>query len=300
MTYILGMTLVEIWDGQEGLPLLEDAARRGSGAACILLGQRCFAAKRYEDARKYWQGASDAGIGEGTCALARLYREGLGVRQDVRCAVELYRKSSIEGFYEANNNLGVVLLNYQDEFRGLDVIAGALEAFEKGLAMDHTICFINVAGVISGRWVGRVDLAELDKKTRKRVEALVKIANARHDVRADWYMERMSISPLQVRGRQAEDNDPMSLEACAACLLKTTELMACGKCHSVYYCSIECQKADWLARHKKVCKEAGSGTNSERTQSEQARTTTEIGATRKAPSRKLKKEKKDNNRQPCM
>ncbi|KAH8897213.1 hypothetical protein GQ53DRAFT_803267 [Thozetella sp. PMI_491] len=36
-------------------------------------------------------------------------------------------------------------------------------------------------------------------------------------------------------------------------MLGTNELQACGACHSVFYCGMQCQKMDWRARHKVLC-----------------------------------------------
>jgi len=47
-------------------------------------------------------------------------------------------------------------------------------------------------------------------------------------------------------------------------MLRTDQLKACGACKSVFYCSAQCQKADWKARHKPLCKaftDAQSGGN---------------------------------------
>ena len=35
-----------------------------------------------------------------------------------------------------------------------------------------------------------------------------------------------------------------------------TKFMLCGACSVCVYCGVECQKEDWKARHKQVCKEA--------------------------------------------
>lgn len=262
MTHVMGCLLKEFGHPQESTRMLEDAARRGFGPAMLQLGKRAFSASRYDRAVEYWTGACNANLGEGTCALARMYRDGLGVAQDSRRAAELYRKSSAEGYFEANNNLGTLLLSDPTIFPGNDGgldLAGALEAYEKGLAADHTVCFISVADILAGRHQSAGLLPTLDSKTRKRVKSLARIAHARHDGRADFYMRRMRISPLPLRGRpQAGDDEPMSVTACAACLVKdTTELRKCAGCRTVEYCSVECQRADWEARHRTLCKKAG-------------------------------------------
>lgn len=40
--------------------------------------------------------------------------------------------------------------------------------------------------------------------------------------------------------------------ACARCYTTSTPLLQCGKCHTIWYCSRECQVGDWK-RHKKTC-----------------------------------------------
>ncbi|KIV99185.1 uncharacterized protein PV09_09138 [Verruconis gallopava] len=40
---------------------------------------------------------------------------------------------------------------------------------------------------------------------------------------------------------------------CCAVCSKTTDLLKCGKCRSIQYCSKECQKKDWKTAHKALC-----------------------------------------------
>lgn len=41
---------------------------------------------------------------------------------------------------------------------------------------------------------------------------------------------------------------------CSACFKTSKKRMSkCSRCQSAYYCSPECQSADWKDRHKKVC-----------------------------------------------
>ena len=44
------------------------------------------------------------------------------------------------------------------------------------------------------------------------------------------------------------------LEHGAAKLFTRGDLKACGACESAFYCSRDCQKEDWTARHKPLCK----------------------------------------------
>jgi hypothetical protein len=43
---------------------------------------------------------------------------------------------------------------------------------------------------------------------------------------------------------------------CANCDDSHGNLKKCGRCESVRYCSLECQKADWKRSHKHVCNKA--------------------------------------------
>lgn len=40
---------------------------------------------------------------------------------------------------------------------------------------------------------------------------------------------------------------------CASCGVTGNKLQKCGKCLSMWYCSKECQRLDWHARHKDLC-----------------------------------------------
>ena len=54
--------------------------------------------------------------------------------------------------------------------------------------------------------------------------------------------------------RQAQRNGEPVRKVCASCRRKSTngEMNKCGKCKTIYYCSKECQVADWN-KHKKYC-----------------------------------------------
>ena len=41
--------------------------------------------------------------------------------------------------------------------------------------------------------------------------------------------------------------------ACANFETRVAEFKRCSSCHFAFYCSRECQKADWKLRHKAIC-----------------------------------------------
>ena len=49
----------------------------------------------------------------------------------------------------------------------------------------------------------------------------------------------------------------MATRYCATCKTTDRKLFYCGKCRSVYYCSVECQKKSWLASHRNHCHNLG-------------------------------------------
>ena len=42
---------------------------------------------------------------------------------------------------------------------------------------------------------------------------------------------------------------------CSHCRKEDTKLKKCAKCATAKYCSKECQKSDWIAKHKAHCNE---------------------------------------------
>lgn len=44
-----------------------------------------------------------------------------------------------------------------------------------------------------------------------------------------------------------------SSESCSVCMKKTETMKRCSRCKNVRYCSVECQKEDWIKQHKEVC-----------------------------------------------
>ena len=65
----------------------------------------------YKEAAIRWERAAHFGDGEAARNLGHLYRQGLGVDQDVAAAVEWYQIASAAGVVSAEYNLGMVYLN---------------------------------------------------------------------------------------------------------------------------------------------------------------------------------------------
>ena len=48
------------------------------------------------------------------------------------------------------------------------------------------------------------------------------------------------------------------MEACSFCGEQEMDLLRCGRCKSVFYCSKVCQKQHWKKGHKERCKAMSS------------------------------------------
>eukprot|EP01057_Protomagalhaensia_wolfi_P002468 Protomagalhaensia_wolfi_Nauph_80__2467@NODE_2638_length_1032_cov_17_098691_g2066_i0_p1_GENE_NODE_2638_length_1032_cov_17_098691_g2066_i0NODE_2638_length_1032_cov_17_098691_g2066_i0_p1_ORF_typecomplete_len247_score53_48zfMYND/PF01753_18/1_2e12zfC6H2/PF15801_5/0_21Pesticin/PF16754_5/0_11Meleagrin/PF08189_11/1_1e04Meleagrin/PF08189_11/0_055zfHIT/PF04438_16/4zfMss51/PF13824_6/10_NODE_2638_length_1032_cov_17_098691_g2066_i0236976 len=59
-------------------------------------------------------------------------------------------------------------------------------------------------------------------------------------------------SPEQLTQLTAPPPSNESSKHCQNCFKENVKLMKCGKCKKVAYCSVECQKADWMY-HKRLC-----------------------------------------------
>jgi TPR repeat protein len=74
-------------------------------------GLAAFHSDMHADAARQWQRAAELGDGEAARNLGHLYRQGLGVDQDVAAAVKWYQIASAVGVPSAEYNLGMVYLN---------------------------------------------------------------------------------------------------------------------------------------------------------------------------------------------
>ena len=65
----------------------------------------------------------------------------------------------------------------------------------------------------------------------------------------DWYtFSTVTMGPRKIGYDSCCNRD------CFATEDLTTKFMLCGGCQVCLYCGVDCQKADWKIRHKKVCK----------------------------------------------
>lgn len=58
-------------------------------------------------------------------------------------------------------------------------------------------------------------------------------------------------SPMSSSQTMNDNDDPVQIQ-CKQCAKSSNDMKKCSVCLDVYYCSVECQKADWTS-HKKIC-----------------------------------------------
>ncbi len=73
-----------------------------------LLGRSLFLAHRYEEARPYHEKAMAMDYPSAFDALAKMHRQGLGVREDVQRAFQLYQEGALRGVPSAKDALAVM------------------------------------------------------------------------------------------------------------------------------------------------------------------------------------------------
>ncbi|KAK0624895.1 hypothetical protein B0T17DRAFT_255845 [Bombardia bombarda] len=59
---------------------------------------------------------------------------------------------------------------------------------------------------------------------------------------------------LEARGRGGVMCGNIQCATPGGAMMSKDELMVCGACKCVFYCSVDCQRQDWLDRHKPLCK----------------------------------------------
>jgi TPR repeat protein len=102
-TAILALTLSGCAEAPPGEAIRREALFQGGLAA--------FTAARYGEAAGQWLGAAELGDADAARNLGHLYRQGLGVEQDVSIAVAWYQVAADSGNPAAEYNLGMTYLN---------------------------------------------------------------------------------------------------------------------------------------------------------------------------------------------
>ncbi len=84
-------------------------AGRPAAAESLADGLQAFDGGDYREATRIWRALAEQGDDLAQVALAGLYRNGTGVRQDMAAAARLYRRAAERGNVDGQLNLGELL-----------------------------------------------------------------------------------------------------------------------------------------------------------------------------------------------
>jgi hypothetical protein len=244
---------------EKGIELLRASADAGHVRAAALLGACYFGAgDNWREAARLLQIGHDGGVERATQKLGKMYRDGLGVKQDNAKAEQLFRVAfakfqakHLAGDIGASFMLANMYFNgegtHKDTSEGVALLRGAAAAREPDAA------YILGKFYLTGHIVRRdlqeaLQLFEIAVKEGQPL-AIPLLEQTRHaicDTRSD---------PQVPSSKSARPLGSGGSNACAWCGAKAS--MSCARCHEAFYCTKACQKNHWKT-HKLVCREGKS------------------------------------------
>ncbi|KAF8898753.1 hypothetical protein BD779DRAFT_1485395 [Infundibulicybe gibba] len=103
-------------------------------------------------------------------------------------------------------------------------------------------------------------LTEAEDNLRKAIDIRSSIASQAYDAAVSrenlgqlYELKGMLNEAREIRLVGAPDKICCGNYNCPGQTFKMDQLLQCGKCKSVYYCSKNCQGRDWKSRHKPLC-----------------------------------------------
>lgn len=92
---------------------------------------------------------------------------------------------------------------------------------------------------------------EMQRKLRRHLSITLPLNVVQNELDDDYY--RMVAKHTHTTVAEASDRIWNLVHVCSICGRYGFGLNKCGRCLSVYYCSVECQRRDWKARHRERC-----------------------------------------------
>ena len=202
--------------------------------------------QNYEKAFKWYRKAADQGYADAQHCVGVCYSDGLGVAQNDKKALQWYQKAAKQGLANSQHNLAIFYENTMDLKKAKRLYKLAAK---QGFAPSHAALARLEAG--SG-----ADVQKVQKHIRKAKAGMAAIAPENRQ--KQYFDELRSASQYLL-----EDDKLVSLlrcgnEGCSVAYsgeasVQTVQLKSCARCRRVSYCSVDCQTADWKARHKFEC-----------------------------------------------
>ena len=235
-------------DMEKALPLLSEAAEKGSTRAKGLLGEYYCGIEKYEEARRWHETAAAEGGIKSLFRLGVMMKHGhvYGFDENEETRAEAFRFITIsavllEGFF---NRPAVELSHFLDTSLYTVILHYLRPAVEGGNTtvgvMDYYALGLFIVGLY---YYGESENAIFAPGHSVVPEALF------------WY-RRSDHARRPGDGHSVFVQMERTIrESCANCMLPLGHgsKMCCVECKAAYYCDRDCQMAHWKAGHKKDC-----------------------------------------------
>jgi len=243
-------------DQKEEMKWSTKAAELGHAEAQFKLGF-CFergrgVAQSDEKAVKWWREAAKRGHAKAQYNLGNCYHNGTGVAQSYEKAFECWQKAANHGLARAQVDLGYC---YFDGIGVTQCDEKAFALYHKAAAQGHAEAQYNL-GLCYSAWLCSGNMQKTQKYLQKAQAALA----ASDDSRESAESRRCAQSIYSNAGLASLfrcRNEGCSVPYSEDVAVQSAKLKSCARCRKVAYCSVECQTADWKARHKHECGKEG-------------------------------------------
>ena len=230
-------------DVEKALPLLSEAAEKGSAKAKTFLGQHYLKIRKYEEARRWFVAAAAEGEVFSLYQLGRMMRDGLAFDQNEETRTNAFHLFTVAGML------------YQGTFSGPAVQLSSFFRDSPSVMLHYLRPALEEEGTGAGvfNFYARGLISAAKDYYGKYYAAVV--GHSPVPEAMFWYWEFIR------RNEEPDANHPLAeverqiRETCAHCQADLPEdnKSCCIECKAAYYCNRECQVAHWKAGHKKDC-----------------------------------------------
>ncbi len=200
------------------------------------------------EAVKWWIKASELGHAEAQYNLGVCYHEGWGVAQSYEKAFHWYQKAADQGDGEAQFDIGQF---YQHGEGVATSLKKAKRFYKLAAKQGHAPAHAALAQLEaeSGK---DADIRKTQKHLNKARAALTAAGSSKSSA-SDKRLVQYLYEQAKLASLFRCHNEGCSVAYSEDASVQSAELKSCARCRKVAYCSVECQTADWKARHKAEC-----------------------------------------------
>ena len=200
------------------------------------------------EAVKWWIKASELGHAEAQYNAGVCYYHGRGVAQSYEKAFHWYQKAADQGVASAQYSLGRCYQHGMGVAKSLKKAKRFYKlAAKQGDAPAHAA--LAKLEAASGK---DADIRKTQKHLNKARAALAAAGGSEASAQ-----DKRIVQALYEQAKLASlfrcHNEECSVAYSEDVSVQSAKLKSCARCRKVAYCSVECQTADWKARHKDEC-----------------------------------------------